>query len=72
MDAQKESALIERERAGGGAGERKTNWLLAEVRCQASEESCSFRHCGKDHGNEGPSESEQEGQLGRSAAPPSD
>lgn len=41
---------------GGGAGGRKTNWLLAEVQCQTSEESCSFRHSGKDHGNEGPSE----------------
>lgn len=64
------SYIRERGRGGGGGGKRKTNWLPAEVQCQTSEESCSFWHCGKDHGNEGPREWER--QMGRFAAPPSD
>lgn len=35
-------------------GERKTNWLHAEVWCQTSEGSCSLRYYMKDHGNRGP------------------
>lgn len=35
-------------------GERKTNWLHAEVWCQTSEGSCLLRYCMKDHGNRGP------------------
>lgn len=38
-------------------GERKTNWLHAEVCCQTSEGSCWLRYSMKDHGNRGPGES---------------